>query len=45
MKSAAASTRKRDAKDANEKASPGSQFASFDLDPRVLAELAALGYE
>ncbi|MEO6210634.1 MAG: DEAD/DEAH box helicase [Gemmatimonadaceae bacterium] len=23
----------------------GSQFASFDLDPRVLAELAALGYE
>ena len=23
----------------------GAQFASFDLDPRVLAELAALGYE
>lgn len=23
----------------------GSQFAAFDLDPRVLAELAALGYE
>ncbi|MEO8880155.1 MAG: DEAD/DEAH box helicase [Gemmatimonadaceae bacterium] len=30
--------KKKDTKD-------GPQFASFDLDPRVLAELAALGYE
>jgi ATP-dependent RNA helicase DeaD len=33
-----ASMKKRDAK-------VGAQFASFNLDPRVLAELAALGYE
>ncbi|HSU92707.1 MAG TPA: DEAD/DEAH box helicase, partial [Gemmatimonadaceae bacterium] len=36
---------KRERKNGNEDSGSGPQFASFDLDPRVLAELAALGYE
>ena len=37
--------KKRDTKPEARDADGGTQFASFDLDPRVLAELAALGYE
>ncbi len=42
---AAATMKKRDTENAKGDSRPGPQFASFDLDPRVLAELAALGYE